>query len=321
MKIPVLIVFMLLTAYAVAQPDSLYLKEKKVYTGPQWKQKQNASVDISQVSFTNWNAGGTNSISALLGYKFTADYKDKFFSWKNNLRVGYGLNKQQDRAVRKTDDIFEMTSNLGYQPTKVSKWFYSARFSFKTQLTDGFKASDVENENPISTFLAPGYLFFGGGMEYGRNIDRLSLYLSPLTLKATFVLDQELANQGAFGVTPAVLDAEENVITEGENTRQELGILVTNSYDLKLAKNITAKHILSLYSDYINNFGNVDVDWRLNFDFKVNSFVRATLESHLRYDDDVKTLQPSETEEGEFDEAGARVQWKQFLGVGFAVNF
>jgi hypothetical protein len=38
-------------------------------------------------------------------------------------------------------------------------------------------------------------------------------------------------------------------------------------------------------------------------------------------DDDVKTLQPSETEEGEFDEAGARVQWKQFLGVGFAVNF
>jgi hypothetical protein len=158
-------------------------------------------------------------------------------------------------------------------------------------------------------------------MEYGRNIDRLSLYLSPLTLKATFVLDQELANQGAFGVTPAVLDAEENVITEGENTRQELGILVTNSYDLKLAKNITAKHILSLYSDYINNFGNVDVDWRLNFDFKVNSFVRATLESHLRYDDDVKTLQPSETEEGEFDEAGARVQWKQFLGVGFAVNF
>lgn len=321
MKIPVLIVFMLLTAYAVAQPDSLYLKEKKVYTGPQWKQKQNASVDISQVSFTNWNAGGTNSISALLGYKFTADYKDKFFSWKNNLRVGYGLNKQQDRAVRKTDDIFEITSNLGYQPTKVSKWFYSARFSFKTQLTDGFKASDVENENPISTFLAPGYLFFGGGMEYGRNIDRLSLYLSPLTLKATFVLDQELANQGAFGVTPAVLDAEENVITEGENTRQELGILVTNSYDLKLAKNITAKHILSLYSDYINNFGNVDVDWRLNFDFKVNSFVRATLESHLRYDDDVKTLQPSETEEGEFDEAGARVQWKQFLGVGFAVNF
>jgi hypothetical protein len=321
MKIPVLIAFMLLTAYALAQPDSLYLKEKKVYTGPQWKQKQNASVDISQVSFTNWNAGGTNSISALLGYKFTADYKDKFFSWKNNLRVGYGLNKQQDRAVRKTDDIFEMTSNLGYQPTKVSKWFYSARFSFKTQLTDGFKASDVENENPISTFLAPGYLFFGGGMEYGRNIDRLSLYLSPLTLKATFVLDQELANQGAFGVTPAVLDAEENVITEGENTRQELGILVTNSYDLKLAKNITAKHILSLYSDYINNFGNVDVDWRLNFDFKVNSFVRATLESHLRYDDDVKTLQPSETEEGEFDEAGARVQWKQFLGVGFAVNF
>ena len=321
MRIRVIIIGFLIVQCAFAQPDSLYLKAKKVYTGPQWKQKQNATLDISQVSFTNWNAGGTNSISALLGYKYTADYKDKFFSWKNSARLGYGLNKQEDRALRKTDDIFELTSNLGYQPTAKAKWFYSARFNFKTQLSDGFKASDTENENPISTLLAPGYLFFGGGMEYGKHIDELSLYLSPVTLKATFVLDQGLANTGAFGVDPAILDADGNIITEGANTRQEVGILITNTYNITLAKNIEAKNELSLYTDYINNFGNVDVDWRLNLDFRVNSFVKATLESHLRYDDDVKIMEPSATEEGEFDEAGARVQWKQFLGVGFAFDF
>ncbi|MFS4482955.1 DUF3078 domain-containing protein [Hyunsoonleella sp. 2307UL5-6] len=302
-----------------AQPDSLYIIEKKAYDGPQWKQNQKASIDISQVSFTNWNAGGTNSISALLGYQYTANYKDKFFFWNNGLRVGYGVNKQEDRELRKTDDIFEITSNLGYQPTNDSKWFYSARFNFKTQLTEGFRYPDTEN--PISRLLAPGYLFFGGGMEYGKNIEELSFYLSPLTLKATFVLDQELANAGSFGVDPAIFDENGNIVREGSNLRREVGVLITNSYAIALAKNIKATHLLSVYTDYINNFGNVDVDWRLNFDFKVNNFVRATLESHLKYDDDVKTLEPSATVEGEFDEAGARIQWKQFLGIGFAVDF
>ncbi|GAB1858499.1 DUF3078 domain-containing protein [Flavobacteriaceae bacterium MHTCC 0001] len=304
---------------SIAQPDSLYLKEKKVYDGPVWKQKQKASIDLSQVSFTNWNAGGTNSISAILGYKCTANYKDKFYFWNNSFRLGYGVNKQEGRELRKTDDIFEITSNLGYQPAAKAKWFYSARLNFKSQIANGYKYPNTDT--PISRFMAPGYLFFGGGMEYGKNIEELSFYASPLTLKATFVLDQDLANAGAFGVTPAVFDDSGDLIKAGERVRQEVGILITNSYAMELAKNIKATNLLSLYTDYINNFGNVDVDWRVNFDFKVNSFVRATLESHLRYDDDVKTTQPSATVEGEFDEAGAKIQWKQFLGIGFAVDF
>ncbi|SEQ49718.1 Protein of unknown function [Hyunsoonleella jejuensis] len=313
------IVILFASVAAFAQPDSLYIKENKAYDGPQWKQSQKASIDLSQVSFTNWNAGGTNSISALLGYQYTANYKDKFFFWNNGLRIGYGVNKQDSRELRKTDDIFEITSNLGHQPTPDSKWFYSARFNFKTQLTNGYSYPDTSN--PISRLMAPGYLFFGGGMEYGKNIEELSFYASPLTLKATFVLDQELANAGSFGVDPAVFDENGNIIREGSNIRREVGILITNGYAMDLAKNIKATNLLSVYSDYLNNFGNIDVDWRVNFDFKVNSFVRATLESHLRYDDDVKTIEPSATVEGEFDESGARIQWKQFLGIGIAVDF
>ncbi|MFD2725618.1 DUF3078 domain-containing protein [Hyunsoonleella rubra] len=304
--------------FSFAQPDSLFIKENKVYDGPLWTQVQKASLDISQVSFTNWNAGGTNSISALLGYEFQKNYKDKFYFWNNSFRVRYGVNKQASRELRKTDDIVEMTSNLGYQPTEDSKWFYSARFNFRAQIANGYNYPDTDN--PISRFMAPGYLLFGGGMEYGKNIEELSFYFSPLTLKATFVLDQELANAGSFGVEPGVFDDNGNLIKKGDNIRTEVGILMTNSYALELTKNIRATHLLSLYTDYINNFGNVDVDWRVNFDFKVNSFVRATLESHLRYDDDVKILEPTAVE-GEFDETGARVQWKQFLGIGFAVDF
>ncbi|MEP3837085.1 MAG: DUF3078 domain-containing protein [Algibacter sp.] len=320
MKYLSIILITLCFQFSFAQPDSLFIKVKKVkYVGPQWKQENKASVDINQVSFTNWNSGGSTSISGLLGLVSSLNYSDKFFNWKNNVNIRYGINKQEDRETRKTDDLFEINSNLGYNPDDgISNWFYSARLNFRTQLTNGFNYPN--KQDPISRLLAPGYLFFGGGMEYGKNIDRLSFYFSPLTLKATFVLDEDLANAGSFGVSPAVYDSAGNVIVPGDKVRKEVGVLVTNSYEMEIIENINVKNQVSLYSDYVNNFGNVDVDWRIDFDFKVNSFVRASLGSHIRYDDDVKTQVPTQVE-GEFDEAGAKVQWKQFLGVGFAVDF
>ncbi len=307
----------------LAQPDSLFInfdppKNEPTEIKPQWKQKNKATVDLSEVAFVNWNAGGSNSISGLIGIRSEANYKDKYFFWNNNIATRYGINKQEGREVRKTDDLLELNSNIGYKPDESSNWFYSAKLNFKTQLANGYKYPN--KDNPISRFMAPGYLFFGGGMEYGKDIEELSFYFSPITLKATFVLDEDLANAGSFGVTPAVLDEDGNIITEGERVRQEVGILLTNSYLMKVAENVTMKHQVNLYTDYINNFGNVDMDWRVDFDFKVNSFIRATLGSHLKYDDDVKTTKPSEVE-GEFDEAGAKIQWKQFLGIGFAVDF
>tara|TARA_R110002049_G_scaffold41236_8_gene124515 strand:+ start:7198 stop:8157 length:960 start_codon:yes stop_codon:yes gene_type:complete len=302
-----------------AQPDSLFLKKKKEkYDGPQWKQENKASFDLNQVSFTNWNSGGSNSISGLLGFESSANYKDKYFNWRNNATVRYGINKQESRETRKTDDLFEINSDIGYNPSSTSNWFYSAKLNFRTQLTNGYKYPN--KENPISRLMAPGYLFFGGGMEYGKRIEKLAFYFSPLTLKATFVLDEELANAGSFGVEPAIYDDEGNLIKSGERLRREVGILITNSYEMEVIENINLKHRVSLYTDYINNFGNVDLDWRIDFDFKVNHFIRATLGSHIRYDDDVKTQKPAEIE-GEFDEAGAKIQWQQFLGVGFAVDF
>ena len=318
-KLLLIAVGVLLFQNLKAQSDSLSVEKKEVeIIKPEWVQKNKFGVDLSEVTFVNWNAGGSNSISALLGLRSSANYRDKYFYWKNNVSLRYGINKQQSKEIQKTDDLIEINSNLGYRPDSLSNWFYSSRLNFKTQITNGYKYP--ETSKPISRFMAPGYLFFGGGIEYGKQFEQFSFYFSPITLKATFVLDEDLANLGSFGVTPAILDSESNVMVEGEKVRKEFGVLITNSYEMEMAENITVRNLVSFYSDYINNFGNIDVDWQVNFDFKVNSFVRATLESHLKYDDDVKTTEPAEIE-GEFDEAGAKVQWKQFLGIGFAVDF
>ncbi|WP_372756759.1 DUF3078 domain-containing protein [Mariniflexile sp.] len=319
MKQVFLLAVCLFFQFLQAQPDTLFLKSKTPkYDGPEWIQKNKASINLNEVAFVNWNSGGSNSISGLLGLESSANYTDKYFSWRNNAVLRYGVNKQEERELRKTEDRFELNSDIGFKPDSISNWFYSAKLNFKTQLANGYKYPD--KETPISRLLAPGYLFFGGGMEYSKNINKMSFYFSPITLKATFVLDEDLSNAGKFGVDPAIYDSEGNILVPGERIRTEFGILINNAYEMEVVKNIKVKHQVSLYSDYVNKFGNVDVDWQLDFDFKVNSFVKATLGSHLKYDDDVKTTRPSAIE-GETEEAGAKVQWKQFLGIGFAVDF
>ncbi len=85
-------------------------------------------------------------------------------------------------------------------------------------------------------------------------------------------------------------------------------------------ENIALKNAVSLYTDYFNSFGNIDVNWEINFDFKVNQFVKATLGSHLKYDNDTKT--PVEVVDGEeYAEEGAKIQWKQQIGIGVTLDF
>ncbi len=312
--------FMMCSNVLLAQPNAIYFQTKKnedIQLG--WRTKKEMGLYLNQVSFTNWNSGGANSISGIITGLATAKYKQEKWFWNSSFNMRYGLNKQESQSMRKTEDVIEIISNFGLEKDKKSNWFYSARFSFNTQFANGFNYPD--RETPISRFLAPGYMFLGLGMEYGRHIERLSFYASPFTFKTTFVLDEDLANQGAFGVEAAIYDLEGNLIREGRKVRQELGILLTNQFQEDLFENIKVNSLLRFYTDYLNSFGNIDLEWELNLDMKVNRFVKATLGSHLRYDNDIKTVvEKNEITNEKTVVKGAKLQWKQLLGVGVVVD-
>ena len=313
-------VLLLITLGLEAQPDSLFFKKE---TTPEiiygWSTKKDVGFYLNQVSFSNWNAGGANSISAIISGKATARLKEEKYFWNSSLVLRYGLNKQEGEPLFKTEDVIEIVSNFGIEKTPQSNWFYSARFSFNTQFANGF--SNPNADQPISRFFAPAYVFLGIGMEYGRHIERLSIYGSPFTLKTTFVLDETLSNQGAFGVDPAIYDLEGNIIREGKKSRQELGMLFTGQFEDEIFENINLNTRVRLYTDYLNSFGNIDFDWELNLDMKVNKYVQATFGSHLRYDNDIKVeVEQDEMTNEEIVVQGAKLQWKQLLGIGVVVD-
>ena len=77
---------------------------------------------------------------------------------------------------------------------------------------------------------------------------------------------------------------------------------------------------INFYSDYINKFGNIDTNWQLSFNLKVNKFLQANLGAHLIYDDDIKFKEDTNND-GILETTGARAQFKQVLAIGLLYKF
>ncbi|RRQ49848.1 DUF3078 domain-containing protein [Maribacter algicola] len=284
-----------------------------------WNKENTLGINLSEAAFINWNAGGDNAVSGLGFLKIIRDYKFRYFKWDNIVELRYGLNAQEGRKIRKTEDVIRLSSNVGYRRDTISNWYYSVQLNFNTQFSNGYKYPD--RDNPISRFMAPGYLFFGAGTSYISKNQKFNLYMSPLTQKSTFVLDQDLANKGSFGVEKAILDDNGNVLTPGENHRLELGILITHKWEFNIAENIDANSRLNLYTDYLRSFGNVDVDWELNVKMRVNKYILTTLGTHVIYDDDI-LFDEVQNDAGVVTDRGIpKIQFKQVLGIGVTVDF
>ncbi|MGL2987448.1 DUF3078 domain-containing protein [Flavobacterium sp. RSSA_27] len=281
-----------------------------------WVNTNKVGFDITQIAFVNWNAGGTSSISVLAKGNFTRVYTRENYKWQNELIVRYGLNKQDGIELRKTDDAIILNSTFGYRKDTLTSWYYSAKFNFNTQFTDGY--SYPNTEIAISRPFAPAYIFIGLGAENINKEKKYSYYISPFTSKTTLVMDQRLANQGAFGVDKAIYDPNGNLLIKGKKSRTELGFLFNGQFKKEIFKNIILDNRLSLYSDYIHNFGNIDIDWNAQLELVVNKYVKANIGAHLIYDDDIKSKR--EVNGNQITE-GPKAQLKQALGVGIVYEF
>jgi hypothetical protein len=291
-------------------------EKKSSDTLAHWIKKNRIGFDISEIAFINWNAGGTSSVSGLLRGQFSQIYEKSNYNWTNELIVRYGLNKQDGIELRKTEDALQFNSALGYRKDTLSNWYHTAKLNFSTQFTNGYAYPNKEIS--ISKPFAPAYIFLGLGAQYASKDKNKLLYLSPFTSKTTLVLDQRLANQGDFGVRKAVYDLDRNLISQGEHLRVELGFLLTSFYKKEVFKNIIMENRLSLYSDYINKFGNIDIDYELTLELVVNQYIKTNIGIHVIYDDDIKA---KENSNGEQVTVGPKTQLKQVLGVGIVYNF
>lgn len=282
----------LLTVLAFSQTDENGYKEGA------WDLKGVTGINLSQTTLSNWSAGGENAVAGNAYLNGTLKRKSGHWLWMNTLVLEYGLSKLESQGNRKTNDNIDFSTQLGYSTN--DKLFYTAMGSFKTQFYKGYNYPNKDHY--ISKFMAPAYSNISLGVEY-RPKANYSVYYSPASLKMTFVQDDYLSNEGAFGVDP------------GDKFKAQIGTYLKARAEQKVMENVNLISTLELFTPYDKDFGNVDVNWDVLISMKVNKYLSATLNTTLKYDDKVKSVNSDGTK------SGPKVQFKEILGVGLAYNF
>ena len=297
-------------------PLSLYSTEKVKHRGP-WDLGGMAALNISQFTQSYWYAGGQNSTTAIGILNAYGNYNKRDIRWENSLDLEYGIQNYWSGEIGKSTDKFELNTQLGIKRTK--KVYYTALLNFRTQFAPGYGDYNINHDSyirhMISDFMLPAYATLAAGIDY-RPKKYISLVLSPLAGKTTVVINQKITKaeeavpgvNGLFGVE------------EGKVFRTEAGWFMRTQFNADVMENVTLSTKLDLFGSYLNNPGNIDVNWDMKAIMKINDYLSANLSANLIYDDDART--PAYKSEGSvFYRKGPRIQIKEMLGVGLCLRF
>lgn len=261
-------------------------KKDSVIVIPKWKIVGQLTFLFNQSTFTDWKAGGDNTIAGNIGVNYDLNYKSGRWNWDNRIITVYGLSNIKDAGVRKTSDRFEYNSLLGLKYNKY--WFMSFFSNFKSQYTRGFDYKKTPRV-AISDFLSPAYLSFGPGILWKRS-DDITINIAPATSRFTFVSDEF---SGKYGVEP------------GDNVKFALGFSLSAYLNFKLSNNISMQNIIAMYSNYLQRAQNIDIDYRAKFTIDVNKYMTVDVLLHTLIDDN----------------ASSKVQFKEVFGLGLKYIF
>ena len=268
--------------------STLGFSQEKIDSIPQskWTITGQFTFLFNQSSFSNWKAGGDNTIAGNFGIDYDFNYKSKNLNWDNRIRTVYGLSNVKDEGFRKNSDRFEYNSLLGKKTKK--NWFLSFFLNFKTQYSAGYDYKKTPRV-AISDLFSPAYLSFGPGMLWKKS-DNLNINIAPATARLTFVSDEF---SGKYGVE------------DGKNNKFDLGFSLSAYYKVTLVKNVTVENIFSLYSNYLENAQNIDIDYQMNYDLIINKSLSMNIRFHMIVDDN----------------ASNQVQFKEVFGLGIKYLF
>ncbi|MGB1308269.1 MAG: DUF3078 domain-containing protein [Oceanihabitans sp.] len=246
---------------------------------PGWRKGGNILLTFNQSAFNNeWTGGGIGNTAANLLINYDANLIKGDYIWDNKLIVDYGINKNKGAdKFTKSNDRIEINS-IGGKKAK-GNWYYSAYFNGKTQLD---RAADGSTH-----FFSPAYFQAGPGMFWKKS-NNFNVMISPAAAKLIVVhseyTDVPSAFANAFNDAGGYFGVEAN-----ETTRFELGAALRGYYKLNIAKNIAMENILALYTNYLEEPQNVDIDYTMNLSMAVNKYISANLVFQAIYDDNANS--------------------------------
>ena len=262
-----------------------------------WLMGGNVGMHLNQVQQISWAAGGDNLFGMNLLLNYSANYKKERHIWNNRAEFEYGFTVTDADGTRKSSDKIYLSTTYGY---KIKKNLYiSGLLFFNTQFADGYDYGDEDEEDEfISTLMAPGYLTIGAGLTWTPKPWFKGTF-NPAAYRGIFVLNDELSDAGEFGVDP------------GDHYRTEFGANLHMEFNRDIMENVNLYSRASLFTNYLEKPENVDVSWEVKVNMNINKWLSASLSTSLIYDDDIKI-----SDDDDDTKEGARLQFQEILGIG-----
>jgi hypothetical protein len=276
-----------------------------------WKYRTEANLAFSQTALFNWVKGGEKSLSSLLDVTGYADYNnmEKKLSSNHFARIKLGFLKSGDNPIRKNQDLIETNSKLNHKA--FGKFDFSGIMLFKTQIAKGY---NYPNDSvPVSKFFNPATLTLGFGLDYKPN-PQTSINFSPISYKGTYMTDTITIDQTKYGIQP------------DRKSKHEPGLSFMVSHIWKPFKSVGVTNRLQLFTNYINNPQNIDIDWEMILVANLNWFTDLRINTHMIFDDDTKTPVLDDQDMPVLNPDGtakktARIQFKEMIGLSLAFRF
>ncbi len=252
---------------------SLGAKQEKNDTLDGWHKAGTIAINLSEAGQNDYWSQVKGGNTSAFGIKGIIDYhfnkKMGKTNWLNSFRGRYGGSSSSVYVPAngiipstttkipflKNDDYLNFTSIYGKEFRK--NWSFAGFFSLESQ---------------FDHFMNPGYIKFGPTFLYKPN-NHFNLVLSPLMANVTTKLTASYKNIKAFGVDSA------KTVAFG------VGAFAQATFNYDLAKGINYKSVATAYSNYLQNPGNVILDWSNLFTFTVNKYIGATFSFNMRYND------------------------------------
>ncbi|MBT6729292.1 MAG: DUF3078 domain-containing protein [Cryomorphaceae bacterium] len=259
-----------------------------------WTKRGNVTVLLNQTGFSDWVGGGTNNFSATIKFDYEWEYKDKGWDWLTNVESAFGIAKYKNAPfARKIDDRILIQSIVGKEFTR--NLSFSAFFNFTSQIGNGYKYKKDSDNNEIreltTRIFSPAYFQIGSGFLWKKD-EKIWVNYSPIASRLILVskkfTDDLLENETYFGVS------------QNKSSRYELGANLTFHSEGKLLENVNYKQDLKLFSNYIEEASNIDLDYLAQIEINVNPLLTTQLIFQLIYDDN----------------AVSRLQVREVFGVG-----
>ncbi len=274
-------------------------------TAQGWSADLKSHFSAAQAGYRNWSKGGVNSLAFTIKLDGTAQRRRSGWLNKHEMRLAYGLVKQEGDEMRKADDLINLNSSLQYE----GEGFF--------QVLNPTVASQLRTQ------FAPGYDLKKDPLNGGRTPPvKISGFFAPATLTQSVGLTYNAGKQFThrFGV-----GAKETVVairrfrpfyhgdTHYRPVRFEVGLESRTQLERELVENVRLKTTLGLFAAF--NQDVPDVIWENVVAMKVNSWLGVNFEFDTVYERDYR---PSKISGKRLDPSD-KVQIKELLSLGVTV--